>query len=118
VLDESATELLKEVPDIVGEDEGVSKEWGLWYVFPSEDDSNAALAAVKKSSDYEANDLRLQVSPNRAMLRWESFEGQWKQAKIMQKRAQGADGQFTVGDVVQIGLIRRRLMERTDRCNC
>ena len=104
VLDESATELLKEVPDIVGEDEGVSKEWGLWYVFPSEDESNAALAAVKKSSDYEANDLRLQVSPNRAMLRWESFEGQRKQAKIMQKRAQGADGQFTVGDVVQIGL--------------
>ncbi|KAL3783549.1 hypothetical protein HJC23_008180 [Cyclotella cryptica] len=104
VLDESATELLKEVPDIVGEDEGVSKEWGLWYVFPSEEDSAAALAAVKKGADYEGNDVRLQVSPNRAMLRWASFEGQRKQAKIMQKRAQGSDGEFTVGDVVQVGL--------------
>ncbi|KAL3783884.1 hypothetical protein HJC23_007989 [Cyclotella cryptica] len=104
VLDESAMELLKEVLDIVGEDEGVSKEWGLWYVFPSEEDSDAALEAAKKGGDFEANDLRLQVSPNRAMLRWDSFEGQRKQAKIMQKRAQGSDGKFTVGDVVQVGL--------------
>ncbi|KAL3803498.1 hypothetical protein HJC23_014046 [Cyclotella cryptica] len=104
VLDESATELIKEVPDIVGEDEGVSKEWGFWYVFPSEEDSDAALVAVKKGADYEGNDLRLQVSPNRAMLRWESLEGQQKQAKIMKKRAQGSNGEFSVGDVVQVGL--------------
>ena len=31
--------------------------------------SNAVLAAVKKNSDYEANDLRLRVSPKHAMLR-------------------------------------------------
>jgi len=58
----------------------------------------------KNTCQYDEDNMRLQVSPNQALLRKESYEGQIKQEKIMKAWAKAVDGNISFGDVVQVGL--------------
>jgi hypothetical protein len=104
LLDESGTELLKEVLDRAGGNDGVSNEWGFWYAFSSQQDWDMAKDNANNTCKFDEDNMRLQVGPNHALLRTESHEGQLRQAKIMKAQAKAADGNISVGDVVQVGL--------------
>ena len=73
---------------------------------PTRDDYIAAQNSVRERVDasFEADNIRLHVSPNRAMLRGKAFAGQRRQAVKMMKQTANKRAIPIVGDCVQVPL--------------
>jgi hypothetical protein len=101
ILDVTCTEMIGQVEDKVINEDGSgcspSFEYGeIYYHWPTD--------SVDQASKFASDDEPLQVSPKRKALRDKAYEAQVKQAKIMKNVASKADGQISVGDIVQLGL--------------